>query len=481
MNSSQLMQQAQQGNVAAIQTLLQRSLPSSHQITRADFHAGRLVILVEALESPNAQLVCDRCRQVLQPLHLTFINTLQIHGRKLGEEFFAWTQEVNFRLYPSSSSIDVASDSRSLSSQETHKASFNRPSPLANRTPSIEPMAIVPGSSPTDDRQSPLDPALDPALNQSPTLDSETPDFLRHLRTFRFEQVVPYRQALSPELYGDTAVKLLLFFSLFPLAISLGMAQLRLQVGLRQTAWVLGLYYASIWGVVLYALIRPGRLSWQNILKCAGFTIFVGIPLLLTVQNIPPFNLLYAAIDFNTKTDLNFIFRLVGFVLGVGLLEEVCKALPVYFFLLRSGELRDPLTAAFYGSISGLGFAISEGVVYSMLYARGLVEGEISVGAYALVSTIRFVCLPLFHAIWAGIVGYFLGLAAINPARQSALIFIGIAIAATLHGLYNTFSSQLSAIAVIGFSILLFVAYLRHSYTMVSELEQAEHQAKTKL
>jgi protease PrsW len=453
MNSSQLMQQAQQGNLDAIQTLIQRSLPNSHQVTRTDLQASQLVLWIEALETPNAQLVCDRCRQVLQPLHLTFISTLQVHGRKSGEDFFAWTQEIPINRH--ASSTGNRADNRTASSTPQGPDSGSLSSAA-----STDSSAIVPEALPQSQSEAP------------------SPEFIRSLRTFRFDEVVPYRQALSPDLYGDAAVKLLLFFSLFPLAVSLGLGQLRIPVGLRQTAWVLGLYYASIWGVVLYALIRPGRLSWQNVLKCAGFTIFVGIPVLLTVQNIPPFNLLYAAIDFNTRTDLNLVFRLVGFIFGVGLLEETCKALPVYLFLLRSGELRDPLTAAFYGTMSGLGFAISEGVVYSALYARGLVEGEINFGTYALISTIRFVCLPLFHAIWAGISGYFLGLAAINPARQGAIIFIGIAIASILHGLYNTFASELSAIVVIGFSILLFVAYLRHSHAMVNEMEQAEEQAK---
>jgi protease PrsW len=97
------------------------------------------------------------------------------------------------------------------------------------------------------------------------------------------------------------------------------------------------------------------------------------------------------------------------------------------------------------------------------------------------VNTIRFVSLPLFHAIWSGIAGYFLGLAAINPSRQLHIILIGIAISAVLHGLYDSFASTslptgLVGVGILAFSILLFVAYLRHSRRIVAELEQVEQQ-----
>ena len=124
--------------------------------------------------------------------------------------------------------------------------------------------------------------------------------------------------------------------------------------------------------------------------------------------------------------------------------------------------------------MSGLGFAIAEGAIYSDRYALGLEAGELDFGAFFLFNTLRFVSLPLFHAIWTGIVGYFLGLAAINPSREKSIIFIGLAIAAILHGLYNTFSGSLLGLVILVFSILLFVAYLRRSRQLVHEMRQAE-------
>jgi RsiW-degrading membrane proteinase PrsW (M82 family) len=167
-------------------------------------------------------------------------------------------------------------------------------------------------------------------------------------------------------------------------------------------------------------------------------------------------------------------------VFGVGILEEFIKALPVYLFLVNPGKVQDPLSTAFYGAMSGLGFAISEGVNYSLQYAIGFSQGfahalrgmdrellEPSISGFLLVITIRVVCLPLFHAIWAGISGYFLGLSTFSQSQKWTIILVGLAIAAVLHGLYNTFSSNILGLLVMAFSILLFLAYLRNSQKMI--------------
>lgn len=239
--------------------------------------------------------------------------------------------------------------------------------------------------------------------------------------------------------------------------------------GLGLIAFILGVYYSSIWGVVVYNLLKPALFSWRNTVKCALFTAFIGIPILLLCQRVPPFSLLYTAVEQD-----NIIPRLIGFIFGVGVLEESCKALPVYLFLMRPGKLKDPLTSAFYGAMSGLGFAIAEGVNYSYRYAISLATGESGFGFYVLINTIRFVSLPLYHAIWAGIVGYFLGLAAINPSRKGSIIFIGLGVSAVLHGSYNTFSNSWIGFVILGFSILLFVTYLNRSQQIVDDMQNAE-------
>lgn len=415
MNQHSLIERARQGDATAIATLLNHSLQLRGMIASTNVQGDCLQVMLVAEQVPDSRTAAEWIRNVLINLDQSLIRRVKVYGRQAGNEFPAWTEEF------------------SLSGSASRAGKICGP----------------------------------PGQRLSP----RRTEFLQSLLSFKFAAVVPYQDVFSARLYRSGTVKLLLFFGLFPLVADL----VTDQRDLEQAAWVLGLYYASIWGVVLYHLIKPPRFAWSDVGRCVLFTAFVGVPLLLIVQQVPPFSLLYAAIN------LGWLWRLVGFVLGVGVLEEVCKALPVYLFLLRSGKLSDPLTSAFYGTMSGLGFAIAEGATYSLGYAFGLVRGDLGFGSYVLVNTIRFVTVPLFHAILAGIVGYFIGLAAINPARRGAILVIGVAIAAVLHGLYNTFAGGLLGFLVIAFSILLFVSYLRRSLYMVLEMQQAEQLARQPL
>ncbi|BAZ17279.1 hypothetical protein NIES4071_91570 [Calothrix sp. NIES-4071] len=401
----ELKQLASSGNVEAIAKILNTAFNKQNiKPAKISIKDNCLQILLESPQTPNQSLSTAILRKELVRLKIQSIKTVKVYGRELQQEIPTWFQEF---------SVGVG-----------------------KLTPII-PTKTAP----------------------------QNPEFLATLRTFKFDSVVPFKDALSGQLYSSNIVRLLLFFGLFPLAISL----IARSSGLGAIAFILGIYYSSIWGVVLYDLLKPPAFSWGSTLKCSFFTAFIGIPILLFFQKVPPFTLLYKAIDQEA-----LIGQLIGFVLGVGVLEEACKALPVYLFLLRPGKLQDPFTSAFYGAMSGLGFAVAEGVQYSYRYALSLATGQSDFGFYVLINTIRFVSLPLYHAIWAGIFGYFIGLAAINPSRKGSILFIGLTISAVLHGSYNTFSSGLLGFGILGFSILLFVTYLNRSQQIVSEMEKAE-------
>jgi protease PrsW len=401
----ELKQLASSGNVEAIAKILNIAFHQQNiKTAKISIKDNCLQILLESPQAPNQSLSTAIIRKELVRLKIQPIKTVKVYGRESQQEMPAWFQE-----------FDVG----------------------VGKLKPILPTKSVPQNS----------------------------EFLATLRTFKFDSVVPLQDVISGKLYTTNTVRLLLFFGLFPLAISL----IARTSSLGSIAFILGIYYSSIWGVVLYELLKPTAFTWGNTFKCSLFTAFIGIPILLFFQKVPPFSLLYQAIDSEA-----LIPQLLGFVLGVGVLEETCKALPVYLFLLRPGKLKDPFTSAFYGAMSGLGFAIAEGVQYSYKYAISLATGQSDFGFYVLINTIRFVSLPLYHAIWAGISGYFIGLAAINPSRKGSILFIGITISAVLHGCYNTFSNSLVGFGILGFSILLFVTYLNRSQQIVSEMEKAE-------
>ncbi len=406
--SASLLERAKQGDLEAIAILLQDLCKPYGVEAKVALNRVCLQVLLEGATAPPPNVPTQAVVDWVQQLGLSSVDTVKVYGKATASALPDWEAE-----YPASAS----------------------------------PFAGSP-------------------LNTSVPGRPTAKDFWQTLRTFRFSSVFPYREVFQSGLYRSATVQGLLFFGLFPVVLG----YVAEGTEFSQIAWLLGIYYASFWGVFLFNLIQPTGFSWRNTLTCILFTTFVGIPMLLFVQRVPPFNILYAA------TDWGLIPRLFGFVLGVGVLEETCKALSLYFFLLRPRRLDNPLTAAFYGTMSGLGFAVAEGATYSMGYAVTLVRGQIPLESYVLVNTIRFISLPLFHSVLAGIVGYFMGLAAINPSRRVPILFIGIAIAATLHGLYNTFAGGMIGFAVLGFTILLFVVYLRRSQHMITDMQQAEQQ-----
>jgi hypothetical protein len=75
----------------------------------------------------------------------------------------------------------------------------------------------------------------------------------------------------------------------------------------------------------------------------------------------------------------------------------------------------------------------------------------------------RFLTDPIDHATWAGITGYFIGLAVTGHTRKYSVGLIGIAIAAVLHGLndWNPINSHPAWVVVTLISVLLFLGYAR--------------------
>jgi protease PrsW len=430
-HQANLIKLAQQGDSAAIARLLNHSLQPRGVTAKVLLRDQRLKILLSSERPLDQKAFVQLVQQQIERMSIESVTAVKVYSQQSADGVPAWTQD------------------------------FVPATPL--KAP-LKPQAKT---------QTAIVPFQGSATMVK--LKTESQDFLAALRTFQFASVFPYRDVLSAELYRSPTVRLLLFLGLFPLIINL----IAEQASLRQTAWLLGIYYASIWGVMLYNLIKPVQFSWGNTLRCVVFTAIIGIPLLLIFQKVPPFNMLYDAIN------RGLVFRIAGFIFGVGVLEELCKALPVYLLLVhpkllltQPKRLPDPLSAAFYGAMSGLGFAIAEGAAYSFFYASGLSKGQLGLSSYVAANTIRFVSLPLFHAILAGIVGHFIGLAVINPSRRSAICFIGVAIAATLHGLYNSFADGIPGLLIVGFSILLFVTYLRRSQQLVNEMYQAEKNAR---
>lgn len=131
----------------------------------------------------------------------------------------------------------------------------------------------------------------------------------------------------------------------------------------------------------------------------------------------------------------NVFVSMLGFTCGVGLCEELCKALPILIYFRRHPSM-GWRGAAVWGLASGVGFGVAEGIMYSANYYNGIS----SPGIYF----VRFVSCVALHAIWSATVG----ISAWKRQESiegdiewgsfviSILAIIGVPM--ILHGLYDT-------------------------------------------
>ena len=133
--------------------------------------------------------------------------------------------------------------------------------------------------------------------------------------------------------------------------------------------------------------------------------------------------------------DTNFVLSFLGFTFGVGLCEEICKALPMLGYYRRMPTM-GWRGACLWGLASGVGFGVSEGVMYAGDHYNGVSGPEIYL--------VRFLSCVALHAMWAGAVGISIyrrqdSLQGDLEWHEYALAVLRIiAVPMVLHGLYDT-------------------------------------------
>ena len=212
-------------------------------------------------------------------------------------------------------------------------------------------------------------------------------------------------------------------------------------------AWIFAAYFGVAWLLLLGVIIRP------HVTR----TMLVVITVIALVTQVPLAVTLEVALHGSNASLGPSIFT-------IGLPEELAKALPIVVVALiyqrRHGlEPRDYL---FLGAVSGLAFGAAEVVHYFTV--NGVAEFYLTVKAAVpaitqlinsghsaptsvfavLIGPVRYFILdfvwrfltdPIIHACWAGLTGYFIGLAATGRHRWYTVAWIGLAAAAILHGL----------------------------------------------
>lgn len=209
--------------------------------------------------------------------------------------------------------------------------------------------------------------------------------------------------------------------------------------------------------MVFLLLMFPGARKRAVWLFLAGlFTGTIGILLLLGFQYAATFSgnvgfrfgggklglilLLVQLIGLSyklTDMDVGFVLSFIGFTCGVGLCEEVTKAIPLLFKVKEVPGQEDFKwnDLLLIGLASGFGFGIAESIMYSHRYYNGM-EGS-------SIYWVRFVSCVVLHATWAGAVGVTLynrqeWLKTDNWWGYWGRVVMIVGVPMVLHGLYDT-------------------------------------------
>ena len=235
----------------------------------------------------------------------------------------------------------------------------------------------------------------------------------------------------------------------------------------------LAIYSALLWSLLFYRLFADRHLSFSWAIGTMLFTCLVMVPALEFYLRLPP------QITDWMVTRASLPIRLAGYVFGVGVREELCKAVPLLALAVVSVRMKRPLNGLVLGMMSGVGFAAAENVYYvyrTVSQAHFAVEktGEAAnlvVPVYN--NVIRMAMGPFVHGCLSGIFGYFIGLAAADANRRAVFLLAGLGLPALLHGLYDTgvTTSPLLGLAVQAFTYFVLMTYVLKARGLASARE----------
>ncbi len=268
--------------------------------------------------------------------------------------------------------------------------------------------------------------------------------------SYSFSSLVPVRHwARDPALRSWPVLLLIALVCVPPIALVL--LNNPTEAKLHASAWIFAAYFAVAWLLLLGVVVRPQHVHRAMLAAIAVIGIVTQAPIAIFLE-----------------TQLHSSTGSLLDVFTIGIPEELAKAIPIVavaWIWRREWHTQTPRDYLFLGAVSGLVFGAAEAVHY-FTNVLGSLSGNVN-GLDLQDLTIqyiwRFLTDPIDHAMWAGITGYFIGLAITGPVRRYSVGFVGIGIAAVLHGLndWNQINAHPTWVLITVISVLLFLGYAR--------------------
>jgi RsiW-degrading membrane proteinase PrsW (M82 family) len=273
-----------------------------------------------------------------------------------------------------------------------------------------------------------------------------------------FETLIPVKSWLHDRGWRQGLRLLIIPYALLPLIF--------LQIfstsnSLSSPGWAYSLYVAPLWLLTFWYLIRPPQIGKLEVVIGIGIVIWTIIWLHVVT--------IYVNDHFADTHS-------IGGSLVVGYNEEITKALPVLIAAILVLQIRkqklDPRTWFLMGTVAGLTFGIVEQSIYTPAAligihgAHSISEADVGVLSFAF----RVFVDGFQHAVWAGVSGFFIGIAINYRRRRIPLLLLGISIPAILHALNDytltVFSTVWVGVLVQALSLLLFLGYTLSASTI---------------
>lgn len=166
-------------------------------------------------------------------------------------------------------------------------------------------------------------------------------------------------------------------------------------------------------------------------------------------------------------TDLNSIFTgfnlngrvlndLLYCIVGIGVIEEFVKIIPVILILRYTHAINEPIDYVVYGSVSALGFAFAENLLYFNSYGVQIIMG-------------RALTAVIFHMFLTSLAAYGLMLNKYKSKKGFITDFLKFfLLAAIIHGLYDFWLINPTVSQFRVFSVIILVLCLSFFNTLMS-------------
>ena len=168
--------------------------------------------------------------------------------------------------------------------------------------------------------------------------------------------------------------------------------------------------------IILYLTINKyGPIHLNSFLICLGLGMLATLPAfqIESLENI----------FFLDNKSTGWPLFTIAFIF-VGLGEELMKIIFLVAFAFFTKRIFDIRSGILYAMVVGMGFALLENIFYAYLYPLSTIAVR------------SFTAVPA-HAVFAIIIGYFVGMAFEGKKIKWPLVLRGLLFASLLHGIYD--------------------------------------------